>query len=196
MIRCAFLVVSSETDPVEEETSAEVLSFLRQHLSGLVMMEERRSGSDRYLIEETLRRWCDEGEMDLVLTIGGTFPAPGHSSEQITPEATAAVLERMMPSLPEAMRAFASEEAASALLDRGVAGIRARTLILNLPGEEGLAQLFLEAVVDLLEPILARLRSEPESIPLPVEPVQSSPPKRSGLDADEFAAFLAARRGR
>lgn len=207
-IRSAFLIVATDAETVLDGTvdgAVEgVRSIFRQAVPGLFFVEERRVASERYLIEDILRRWCDEEDMDFVLTIGGTFPAPGHSGEEITPDATAAVLERAMPSLPEAMRAYAVEEAPEALLDRSVAGIRTRTLIINLPGPESLARMFAEAIADMIGPIVARLqpREQPGSQPgvaslLPDETVSSSSekPKGTGLNADEFAAFLAARRG-
>jgi len=204
-IRSALLIVATEADPVLDESIDSVRAIFRDTLPGLFFVEECRVASDRYLIEDILRRWCDEEDMDFVLTIGGTFPAPGHSGEQIAPEATAAVLERTMPSLPEAMRVYAVEEAPDALLDRSVAGIRARTLILNLPGPALLARLFAEAIADLIGPIVARLQPREQAnsrldvVPtLADEPVSSPPakPKGTGLNADEFAAFLAARRGK
>ncbi len=198
-IRSALLTVASDAEPLLEEAMDGVRSIFRQAVPGLFFVEERRVASDRYLIEDILRRWCDEEDMDFVLTIGGTFPAAGHSSDEITPEATAAVLERAMPSLPEAMRAYAVEEAPEALLDRGVAGIRTRTLILNLPGPEPLSRMFAEAIADLIGPIVARLQPvEQPAIQPSVQASASSArpekPKGTGLNADEFAAFLAARR--
>lgn len=193
-IRCAILVVVVHTDPLSEDVIDGVRSFLRENLPAVYFLEERRVASDRHLIEAILRGWCDEEDVDLALTIGGTFPAPGHSAEQITPEATAAVIERAMPSLPESMRAYAAEDEPTALLDRGVSGIRTRTLIVNLPGYERLAPLFLAAIVDLITPILARLQPAPESVRPLLDDAQPLQSKQSGLDADEFAAFLAQRR--
>jgi hypothetical protein len=107
------------------------------------------------------------------------------------------------------MRAYACEESALALLDRGVAGIRGRTLIVNLPA--GVAALFLKAVVDVIAPIVAHLRedidaplltdalapTQLDAMPEEVQPSAAPPPqdheRRSAgkkLDADEFAAFL------
>ena len=194
MIRCAILVVVTETEPLSDAVVESVRYLLGQNLPGIYFLEERRVASDRHFIAEILRGWCDEEEISLVLTIGGTFPAPGHSTEQITPEATAEVIERAMPSLPEAMRAYAAEEP-DALLDRGVAGIRTRTLLVNLPGTERLALLFVEAIVDLIEPVLARLQPAPEVASRPPASMQPPPARRGGLDADEFANFLAARLG-
>jgi molybdopterin biosynthesis enzyme MoaB len=181
---------------------------------GAMILADRSVESRRYLVEETLRRWCDEDELDLILTIGGTMPAAGPASHEIVPEATMAVLERSMPGLCEAMRAYATEESALALLDRGVAGIRGRTLLVNLPAGAGAAALFLEAIVDLLAPVLAHVNGDPDApalaeavnapqtdraqkkretqlVAAPPEDTESSEQRpRHSLDADEFAEFL------
>ncbi len=194
-----------EMDPAAGEA---VRHLLRAALPGAVVLQERYAASQRHWIEETLRRWCDEEELDLVLTLGGTLPAPGPSSRDVTPEATSAVLERVLPGLPEAMRAFAQEETPLALLDRGVAGIRGRSLILNLPAGAGPALRFLEAVVEVLPAILAHLRDDPAAPTLAgaldaggaassgEEPAASpgETKKVHGLDPGEFAAFLQRRR--
>ncbi len=202
VIRSALLIVASDADPVLDVTVNGLRSLFSQAPLSMLFTEERRVASDGHLIEDILRRWCDEEEIDCILTLGGTFPAPGHSSEQITPEATLAVLERLMPSLPEVMRALAADEEPLALLDRGVAGIRTRTLIVNLPGPEELATRFAEAIVDLIAPIVRCLqptRQEPESfasIGSKGLPNPSPQEKHKGLNADEFAAFLASRQRR
>lgn len=174
--------------------------LLREALSGAVVLHESYAADQRYWIEETLRRWCDEEELDLVLTVGGTLPAPGPSGREIVPEATTAVVERLLPGLPEAMRAYAQEETPLALTDRGVAGIRGRSAILNLPGGAGASVRFLEAVVEALPAILAHLRDDPAAGTLGDEAgaaedmaVPEKKPAR-GLDAGEFAAFLQRRR--
>ena len=81
-------------------------------------------------IEEELLKCADELQTGLVLTTGGTGFAP----RDITPEATLAVLERLTPGIPEAMRAESMKITPRGCLSRGVAGIRGRTLIINLPG--------------------------------------------------------------
>lgn len=81
-------------------------------------------------IAARLREWCDADTADLVLTTGGT----GLSARDVTPEATQAVIEREAPGLSERIRALSLQSFPRAALSRGVAGVRARTLIVNLPG--------------------------------------------------------------
>lgn len=190
------------TIPEPDEHAVQVVSErLRQVVSGVIMLQESSARSQRNWIEDILRRWCDEEELDLVVTIGGTFPAPGPSADEIVPEATLAVVERLLPGLTEAMRAYAQTESELALLDRGVAGIRGRTIILNLPGGAAPAVLFLEAIVALIGPLAAHLQGEPSaprlSDVLEIQsdkhedaPAISSTGSTKGLNAEEFAAFL------
>jgi molybdopterin adenylyltransferase len=85
---------------------------------------------ERELIEGRLRWWCDEGGCELVLTTGGT----GFSPDDVTPEATRAVIDREAPGLAEAMRAASREHTPLWMVSRAVAGTRGRTLIVNFPG--------------------------------------------------------------
>ncbi|HUT54990.1 MAG TPA: MogA/MoaB family molybdenum cofactor biosynthesis protein [bacterium] len=82
------------------------------------------------LIKQALAAWCDLHHLDLIVTTGGTGFAP----RDVTPEATRAVIEREAPGLAEAMRAAGLKKTPRAMLSRAVAGIRGRTLIINLPG--------------------------------------------------------------
>jgi len=100
-----------------------------------------------------LARWADSGEVDVVLTTGGT----GLTQRDVTPEATAAVLEREAPGIAEALRAASGPKFPRAWLSRGLAGTRGKTLIVNLPGstggvQDGLAVLdsFLDHAVQLV----------------------------------------------
>ena len=85
---------------------------------------------DRALIAETLRALCDVDHCDLIVTTGGTGPAP----RDVTPEATRDVIEREIPGFGEAMRAVSFAQVPTAILSRATAGTRSRTLIINLPG--------------------------------------------------------------
>src|SRR3989449_10523266 len=100
-----------------------------------------------------LVRWADSGEVDAILTTGGT----GLTARDVTPEATTAILERAAPGIAEALRAGAAGAFPRAWLSRGVAGTRAKTLIVNLPGstggvQDGLAVLegFIDHAVELV----------------------------------------------
>ena len=200
VIRCGFLVIADSTDFVDvDEVLADVQRSLASVLDGLLPVLSRvYRESPRYQVEETLRQWCDEEELDLILTVGGTFPAPGPSADEIVPEATAAVLERLMPSLPETMRARAAATNPMALLDRGVAGIRGRTLIINLPGGQASTASFLESILDVIPSITARIGEGDEHSATEEAPIApghgTMKPRPGALDKEEFAAFLRRRK--
>ena len=98
---------------------------------------------DTEKIKATLISWSDKG-VDLILTTGGTGPGP----RDVTPEATAEVIERNMPGLSELIRMEGLKKTRRACLSRGVSGIRKETIIINLPGSKKGATESLEAVLD------------------------------------------------
>ncbi|ANM31742.1 molybdopterin adenylyltransferase [Acidobacteria bacterium Mor1] len=97
---------------------------------------------DREVIEETLIEWIDRRGCCLVITTGGTGPAP----RDVTPEATEAVSEKMMPGFGELMRKVSLEKVPTAILSRQTAGIRGKALIVNLPGSPKAIRECLDAV--------------------------------------------------
>ena len=107
-------------------------------------------------IQRELKKCADELGVSLVLTTGGT----GFSPRDVTPEATKAVIERETPGIPEAMRAASMRITPRGCLSRSVAGIRGRTLIVNLPGSEKAARENVLAVMGALLHGLDMLRSE------------------------------------
>ena len=88
---------------------------------------------DRAALEEALRRLADVEQCALILTPGGTGPAP----RDVTPEATRAVLEKELPGFGEIMRSRSYQKVPTAILSRATAGVRGRSLIINLPGRPG-----------------------------------------------------------
>ncbi len=114
-----------------EDTSGDVIQELvtEPPLAGQVI-ERRIVPDERASIEATLRHWADDLRLNLVLTTGGT----GLSPTDVTPEATLAVIERVVPGLAEAMRLESLRQTPMAMLTRAVAGCRDATLIVNLPG--------------------------------------------------------------
>ena len=109
------------------------------------------------LIAGKISRWADSGEVDVILTTGGT----GLAARDVTPEATVAVLERDAPGIAEAIRARAAPKLPRAWLSRGVAGTRGPTLIVNLPGSTSGVQDGLAVLDNLLDHAVALVRGDP-----------------------------------
>ena len=110
-------------------------------------------------IRATLAEWADSGEVDVILTTGGT----GFSPRDVTPEATHAVIEREAPGLAEAMRAASLKITPHAMLSRIVTGIRKRTLIVNLPGSPKGAVENLQVILSVLPHAVQLLQEDPAS---------------------------------
>src|SRR5487761_586464 len=107
-------------------------------------------------IAAKLKEWCDVNRVDLVLTTGGTGFAP----RDVTPEAMRLVVEREVPGLGEAMRAATLAAVPTSMLSRAVAGIRNRTLIVNLPGSPKGCGECLEVILPVLPHGISLLKSE------------------------------------
>ena len=108
-------------------------------------------------IEEKLRQIADSGEVQLLVTTGGTGFAP----RDVTPEATLTVCDRLTPGIPEAMRYASMQVTNRAMLSRAQAGIRKGSLIINLPGSPKAAKENLEAVLPALAHGLEMLSGRP-----------------------------------
>ena len=111
---------------------------------------------DRLALAGTLSAWSDSGEVDVILVTGGTGFAP----RDVTPEATRDVIEREAPGLVEAMRAASLVKTPYGMLSRSAAGIRGRTLIINLPGSPQGALENFQVVLPALEHAVNLLREE------------------------------------
>ncbi len=114
---------------------------------GYTVTEYKIVPDDQETLESEMKRIADEGIADIIFTTGGT----GFSMRDVTPEATIAVSDRLVPGIPEAMRAYSMTITNKAMLSRAAAGIRKQTLIVNMPGSP-------KAVKESLEFILPPLR--------------------------------------
>jgi len=124
---------------------------------GWQIAREKIVPDDLRTIRDLLVSWADSGEMDVILTTGGT----GFSPRDVTPEATRAVIERETPGLAEAMRSAGLQVTPHAMLSRGLAGTRGQVLIINLPGSPKAALENLQVVLPVLEHAVQLLRDDP-----------------------------------
>ena len=113
----------------EDRSGPAIKQFLEDALTSSWEVSRRLVEDEQGVIEQALIDLCEEG-CSVIITTGGTGPAP----RDVTPEATEAVCERMLPGFGEQMRAISLKHVPTAVLSRQTAGIRGSTLILNLPG--------------------------------------------------------------
>jgi molybdenum cofactor synthesis domain-containing protein len=126
---------------------------------------------DTVEIVRRLLAWCDDDVADLVLTSGGT----GLSERDVTPEATRAVIEREAPGISERLRVVTGADFPRAALSRGLAGVRGRTLIVNLPGSTSGVRETLAALVPIAKHAVDILRGAPTEHSGPAVTVHGSP---------------------
>jgi molybdopterin adenylyltransferase len=145
MIKIGVINVSDRASAsVYEDTPGKaVVALLREWLVTPFEVDYRVAPDEQAVIETELRRMADEAGCALVVTTGGTGPAP----RDVTPEATTAVCSKLLPGFGELMRAASFKHVPTAILSRQTAGIRGKTLIVNLPGRpkairENLAAVF------------------------------------------------------
>jgi molybdenum cofactor synthesis domain-containing protein len=129
-LRIGILTVSDRSSRGERpDQSGPTLKILVQDQGWhVVRMDIIPDEMDR--LKEILVDWSDSGDLDIILTTGGT----GFSPRDITPEATLTIIDRQAPGLAEAMRVASLQITPHAMLSRAVAGIRGQTMIINLPG--------------------------------------------------------------
>ena len=123
---------------------------------GVATLQYEMIPDDLAVIAATLQEWSDSGRFDLILTTGGT----GVSPRDVTPDATMQVLDRAIPGFGEAMRMKSLEKTPHAMISRAVAGIRGKTLIINLPGSPRGAIENLEAVWPAVPHALQKIQGD------------------------------------
>jgi len=133
----------------EDKGLPSLREWLARAVRNPVAYEERLIADDAPTISATLRALVDDARCDLVLTTGGTGPAP----RDVTPEATLAVADREMPGFGEQMRQISLRFVPTAILSRQVGVIRGRALILNLPGQPKAIAETLQGLPDLAPPV-------------------------------------------
>jgi len=111
---------------------------------------------EKELIAQELISWADENNLDVILTTGGT----GLTPRDITPEATLAVVDRIVPGFAEAMRAESLKKTPMAMLSRAVVGTRGKCLIINLPGSPKAVRECLEVILPALPHAMETLKGQ------------------------------------
>ena len=141
------IIVSSDSGyrgEKEDLSGPEIRRIVEEN--GYQVVSSKILPDERKMLVSEMKRIADENLAELILTTGGT----GFSSRDCMPEATEEAAERMVPGIPEAMRAYSMQFTKRAMLSRSAAGIRKRTLIINLPGSP-------KAVRECLEYIITEL---------------------------------------
>lgn len=158
-IRFGIMTLSDRSARGErEDTSGPALADLVR-AQGWSVANQAILPDDESAIRTVLISWVDSGQFDIILTTGGT----GFAQRDVTPEATRAVIQREAPGLAEAMRSDSLKKTAHAMLSRAVAGIRGRTLIINLPGSPKGAVENLQTVLPVLPHAVQLLSDDPAS---------------------------------
>jgi molybdopterin adenylyltransferase len=145
-MRCAILTISTSVARHRGADASGPLLAERAEEAGADVEAMEVVPDDFALIEDRLHHYVDDG-FALILTTGGT----GFTPDDITPEATRAVVEREAPGIAEAMRAESAKHTPMGMLSRGVAGITYRTLIINFPGSPKAVTELFPVVAPVLE---------------------------------------------
>jgi molybdenum cofactor synthesis domain-containing protein len=146
-IKTAVLTISTRSSAGErEDTSGPALNGLVEKENWDVVHYSIVPDKKDAIASE-LKKICDEGSADVVFTLGGTGLAPS----DVTPEATAMVIEQAVPGISEAIRMYSLKKTNRAMLSRGVSGVRGKTLIINMPGSEKAVTESFEIVKPVIE---------------------------------------------
>jgi len=157
LFRAAIITLSDKGSKGEREDESgmiirEMILSMGASVSHYEVLPDEKPG-----IVEVLSRLSDSGTIDLILTTGGT----GVSPRDVTPEATREVIERELPGMAEAMRAESLKKTPHAMISRAIAGIRKRTLIVNLPGSPRAVRENLAVILPALPHAIEKINGDP-----------------------------------
>jgi molybdopterin adenylyltransferase len=138
----------------EDGSGPEIAGMLRE--MGMEIAGLRIIPDEKEMIRDVLLEWSDKGGADLILTTGGT----GVSPRDVTPDATREVIEREIPGMAEEMRRRSAAVTPHAMLSRALAGIRGRTLIINLPGSPKGARENLSVLLPALRHAIEKIQGD------------------------------------
>jgi molybdopterin adenylyltransferase len=157
MIRTAIITLSDKGSKGErEDESGKIIRDMVTDIGATVRSSEILP-DELALIVRTLERLSDSGEVDLIITTGGTGVAP----RDVTPEATRKVIDRELPGMAEAMRSESMKKTPHAMISRAVAGIRKQTLIINLPGSPRAVRENLCVLLPALPHAIEKIKGDP-----------------------------------
>lgn len=160
MITIGVLTISDGASRGEREdlSGARIRELVIQKLSAATIAASKIIPDEQEQIAAILREWSDQLCLNLILTTGGTGLAP----RDVTPEATLSIIEREAPGIAEALRAISLQYTPMAMLSRGVAGVRKKTLIINLPGSPKAVQECLDYALPVLPHAINLLTEGPK----------------------------------
>jgi molybdopterin adenylyltransferase len=158
-IKFGVITVSDRSSRGEREDSSGPVLADAIHNQGWSVVRTSIIPDEIENIKNVLISWADSEELDVILTTGGT----GFASRDVTPEATLAVVEKLTPGIPEAMRAESLKITHHAMLTRMAAGIRKSTLIVNLPGSPKAAFENFRVIEPVLEHAVKLMKNIPDS---------------------------------
>ncbi len=133
------------------EVIREIMSSFGAHIANYGIIPDEKE-----VIMSKLVKWADGGKLDVIITTGGT----GLTPRDVTPEATLAVVDRVVPGFAEAMRAASLKKTPMAMLSRAVVGTRGKCLIINLPGSPKAVRECLEVILPALPHAVETLKGE------------------------------------